>query len=59
MPVAPYFTCDLLFLALSDGAVASQQCLLFCFRAGMLEYDPAKRFSIQKIRQHRQEIHYL
>lgn len=25
----------------------------------MLEYDPAKRFSIQKIRQHRQEIIYL
>lgn len=59
MPVAPYFTCDLLLLDLSNSAVASQQRLLSCFRAGMLEYDPAKRFSIQKIRQHRQEIHYL
>lgn len=48
-----------LFLALSDTSVASQAWFLFRFHAGMLEYDPAKRFSIQKIRQHRQEICYL
>lgn len=43
MPVAPYFTCDLLLLALSDGAVASQQRLLSCFPCRNARVRPRKK----------------
>lgn len=44
---------SLCFLASTQLRVSVITPGLFSFFSGMLEYDPAKRFSIQQIRQHK------